>query len=50
MTFLAWISAGWPEWVAEADEDIDPVDFNSEINRILGKDSESNEYPMSHNI
>ena len=36
VTFLAWISAGWPEWVVEDDDDVDEIEFNSEINRLLG--------------
>ena len=35
VTFSAWLSAGWPEWVAVKTA-IDPDDLNTHLNKIFG--------------
>ena len=36
VTHGAWLSAGWPEWIALQNSSIDPVALNTDLNRIFG--------------
>ena len=35
-THAAWLSAGWPEWIALGTSTIDPIALNADLNRIFG--------------
>ena len=36
VTHGAWLSAGWPEWIAMQTSSIDPGELNTELNKVFG--------------